>query len=1092
MDLRGAEARRASRQTRPPASAASSGTVQSSDHRNKLPLYKTIAAAKTSELTPATPGSTWNNSWSRSNADTANTRYSPLSQINRGNVSNLEVAWVYHSKDGKGNIQANPVIVDGVIFAPTVGKDIVAINGESGTEIWRFHPSARAALSSFFDPVKKTFTELPSADPATQGLIPVGFGPAQRGLTYWVGDAEHGPRLFFLANGYLIALDANTGTMVETFADHGEAGLSKGAGKSSFLGAVAPAIYKNVIIAPNQNIVDAFDVVTGAHLWQFNTLQYPVKDQDADNGGNIWGGIAMDTARGIAFIATGDPHPNFVGVDRPGSDPGTCSLIALDALTGRLLWSFQEIAHNLWDLDNPAPPNLVTIAHNGKRVDAVAQVTKFGNTLLLDRVSGKPLFPYRLRRAPVSTVPGERTSPYQPDLELPQPFARQTFTIDDVTNISPESHAFVLNKVQASSFGWFEPPRLDKPMVFYGVHGGAEWPGASFDPSTGWLYVTANELPWIESLSEVASESPDSRRKASPGRGVYQQQCAVCHGQNRQGQGMIPPLVGIDKRLSESEVANILKAGRNSMPPIAISDDDKRDLLNFLFAREIAAPQTEKSRVASGSVSYQASDFNKLLDEKGYPGSKPPWGTLNAIDLNTGKLVWKVPLGEYEELTSQGISKTGTENFGGAMATAGGLVFCAGTRDLKIRAFDSTSGQELWQYKLPYGGYAPPATYEVNGRQYVVIPATGGGKLGGDLGDAYIAFALPKSVESPGRVAVPKPKGLWEHDNLVAWEVVPFDANKRGPEERAEMLEKLGFKRFSYDWRDKDIPTFDAEIDTLNRHGIDLLAWWFPLEADDPRAKAMLEVFRRHDVHPQLWVMQSFSSFPKTPEDWAKLLPPGMTMPKNEEEESKLSESDKAKIQKVGQETFVRLNKASFTKTPEAQRQRVKQEADRINAIVKLAAPYGCKVELYNHNGWFGVMDNEVAIIERLKELGVTDVGIVYNFNHARDALHDDSASFSAIWEKIKPYVVIVNITGIGSEGQDVYPSQGDRDLEMMKAIQNSGWEGPIGLIAEKGGDAEVTLKNYMIGLDWLAHEIQRAGSAGPRPFPIPPESNPH
>jgi quinoprotein glucose dehydrogenase len=312
------------------------------------------------------------------------------------------------------------------------------------------------------------------------------------------------------------------------------------------------------------------------------------------------------------------------------------------------------------------------------------------------------------------------------------------------TDITPESHDFVLKKVQKATFGWFEPPREDEPIIFYGVHGGAEWTGASFDPSTGWLYISANELPWIESLSRSVPEpQSDLHKEATPGQAVYRQRCAICHGQNRQGQGMIPSLAGLSGRLSESEVTDILKTGRNSMPPIAIADGDRRDLLNFLFGREIVRPGGP-APTKSGAVSYQASDFAKLLDGQDYPGSRPPWGTLNAIDLNTGKLVWKVPLGEYEELTRLGIPKTGTENFGGAMATAGGLVFCAGTRDLKIRAFDKTSGQELWQYKLPYGGYAPPATYEVNGRQYVVIAATGGGKLGGDLGDTYVGFALPK------------------------------------------------------------------------------------------------------------------------------------------------------------------------------------------------------------------------------------------------------------------------------------------------------------------------------------------------------------
>jgi hypothetical protein len=322
---------------------------------------------------------------------------------------------------------------------------------------------------------------------------------------------------------------------------------------------------------------------------------------------------------------------------------------------------------------------------------------------------------------------------------------------------------------------------------------------------------------------------------------------------------------------------------------------------------------------------------------------------------------------------------------------------------------------------------------------------------------------------------------LWSHDNLFAWCVVPFDAKKRGPEERAQMLEKLGFKRFAYDWRENDVPTFDTEIEALQKHGIDLLAWWFPLDADNPMAKATLEIFKRHNDHPQLWIVQSNADMPKTSEEWAKLLPKGFPVPKTGEEFEKLSVTDKAQFQRA----IAQLNANSLPKTPEEQERRVKQEAERVKALVTLAAPYGSKVELYNHNGWFGMEDNQLAIIDRLKEMGVTDVGMVYNFSHARDEVHDDTTNFPALWKKIKPYVVAINITGTHLDGTSIYPSQGDRELEMMRTIQESGWSGPIGLIAEKGGDAEITLRNYLVGLDWLAAELKQPGSGGPPPFPL-------
>jgi sugar phosphate isomerase/epimerase len=326
----------------------------------------------------------------------------------------------------------------------------------------------------------------------------------------------------------------------------------------------------------------------------------------------------------------------------------------------------------------------------------------------------------------------------------------------------------------------------------------------------------------------------------------------------------------------------------------------------------------------------------------------------------------------------------------------------------------------------------------------------------------------------------PASGGLWSHDNLVAWCVVPFDAKKRAPEERAEMLEKLGFKHFAYDWREEDIPTFDAEIEVLQKRGIDLLAWWFPFDADNTTAKTTLEVFKRHNVHPQLWVMQSIPGMPKTPEEWAKLLPRGFPGPRTAQQFENLSDKDKAEFQKI----VTKLISEDLPKTPEGQVQRVEKEAQRINDLARLAAPYGSKIELYNHNGWFGIEENQLAIIARLKELGVTDVGMVYNFSHSRDDLHDDSKNFSELWNKIKEHVVAVNITGMRWEGKEVYPSQGDSELNMMRIIQDSGWTGPVGLIAEKGGDAEVTLKNYMTGLDWLATELKQPGSGGPRPFP--------
>ncbi len=686
------------------ANADPSAKLEDPLQRASLPEYQDVPAATDAELTPAIPTEENRENWLRSQGDDADSRYSSLSQINPENVKNLQVAWTYHSKDGTANIQCNPVIANGVMYAPTAGNHIVAVDAENGSEIWRFKPEGH---------------------------------PAQRGLVYWPGNGALAPRLFFTSGAYLFALDPKTGRPVSGFGRNGK--VASG-------GVVAPVIYQDVIVVANWNVILGYDLATGKQLWRFDVLGKPAPGQeDVDRGGNDWGGMAVDGKRGVVFASTGSPHPNFLGLDHPGRNEYANCVIALEARSGRLLWSFQEIRHDIWDLDIPAPPNLVTVMHNGKRVDAVAQVTKIGNTLLLDRGTGKPLFPYRLRRAPVSKLPGETTSPYQPVFDLPQPFARQVFTEDDVTNLSERAHAYVKKQIAGANLGWFQPFEPGKPTVYFCVHGGGQWTGASFDPSSGWLYVSSNELPWIMTVMRVragATRAPN--QPPTPGETAYGQFCAGCHGNNRKGAGMAPPLLSLGNRMLDDEAVDIIRKGRNSMPPVEMTPDQRQKLLDFLFDRDL--PETGAPDV-NAHYTYLPNGYPKLLDDQGYPGCKPPWGLLNAIDLNTGKIVWRVPLGEYDELTRLGIPKTGTENFGGASVTAGSLVFCAGTRDLRIRAFDKRNGRELWSSKLPFGGFAPPAIYQAHGRQYIVIAATGGGKLGGPTGDAYVAFALPNPVK---------------------------------------------------------------------------------------------------------------------------------------------------------------------------------------------------------------------------------------------------------------------------------------------------------------------------------------------------------
>ena len=686
--------------------------VEDAKEREKLPLYQTLSAAAPDELTPANgfPKRETYRTWQRSHGDNGGTRFSALDQINRQNVTNLQIAWIYQSKDKSNNIQCNPIIANGVMFAPTPGECIVAVNAENGTELWRFKPQGK---------------------------------PAWRGLTYWPGRDGASERVMFCAGKHLYALNPKNGKPLEDFGENGRTPLPAYISE----GRAAPAIFERIIVVPGfEKDVFGFDVVTGKQLWTFYTIPQPGElgydtwDKPEPYGANCWGGMALDEVRGIAYFTTGSPKENFIGVNHHGDNLFANCALALDVRTGKRLWHFQEIRHDIWDLDIPAPPNLGTITRDGKRIDVVTAVTKIGNTLLLDRLTGEPIFPFRLRRAPTSDLPGEVTAPYQPDPELPQPFSKHEFTESDLSVRTEEAAEFARARFKGATKGWFRPGSEGKPNLLLGVDGGAEWTGACIDQDTGRLYVTANHMGWVITVFRDDDPPDDPKLPKTRGQLVYEKGCLQCHGANRRGIAFAPPLRGLRHRLTDEAVANLIRTGRNAMPAQPdLSADDLKALLDYLMLRDRPLPPPTKT----DRPVYSFSGYPKFYDHEGYPANKPPWGTLNCIDLNTGKLVWKVPLGEYPELTAQGVPKTGTENYGGAIVTAGGLVFCSGTRDHRIRAFDKDTGAELWSAKLPWVGNAPPATYEVNGRQYLVIAATGGNKLGTPYGDAYVAFALP-------------------------------------------------------------------------------------------------------------------------------------------------------------------------------------------------------------------------------------------------------------------------------------------------------------------------------------------------------------
>jgi quinoprotein glucose dehydrogenase len=659
-------------------------------------------------------------------------RYSPLAQITRENVAKLEVAWTYDTKDAftGSEMQCQPVVAHGVLYATSPKLRVFALDAATGAEQWSFNPNADL----------KT--------PARTRI---------RGLMYWERGDER--RIYFAARHWLHALDARTGRPVARFGKGGRVDLREGFEgrdpRTISVGVNTPGVFfGNLLIlgsivpeglpsAPGD--IRAFDVDTGAMRWTFHTIPHPGEPgyetwpKEAwqyAGGANAWAGLSLDERRGFVYASTGSAAYDFYGANRHGDNLYANTILCLRADTGERVWHFQAVRHDIWDRDFPAAPSLVTIRKDGRAVDVVAQIGKNGRVYVLDRDTGQPVFPMEDVQAPASDVPGERAAPTQRLPALPPPFTRQRFTEDLITTRTPQAHEAVRAEwLTLRKRGEFDPPSLQGTILFPGMDGGGEWGGAAFDPRSGLLYVNANEMAWRVRLAERTM--PDGAPET--GKALYERHCASCHKADLSGNPPeFPSLAGIAARRSIDEVSDVVRDGGGRMPPFGVLHGAARRAI----VRYVVDGTSETVRGDAPTpydVRYSLDGNVRFTDPDGFPAITPPWGTLTAIDMNRAAIAWQVPLGE---VPGSGLKNTGSENYGGPVVTAGGLVFIAATNyDRQFRAFDAATGAVLWQRTLPAAGNATPAVYEVNGRQFVAI-AAGGGKWGAPSGGSYVAFAL--------------------------------------------------------------------------------------------------------------------------------------------------------------------------------------------------------------------------------------------------------------------------------------------------------------------------------------------------------------
>jgi quinoprotein glucose dehydrogenase len=756
-----------------------------------------LVLALASPTSPAAQNGQSSKGWPDYGGGPDNSKYVALDQITKSNVSRLQVDWSYPTQDNTAYV-FNPIVVDDVMYVLARNNSLVALDAASGKELW-IHANLR--------------------------------GIASRGVNYWESKDRKERRLMIQINHHIQAIDARTGKSILTFGRNGLVDLREGLDRDPATIARVKSdtpgrIFENLLLVGSSTgeaflstpgHLRAYDVITGKLVWTFRTIPQPGEfgyetwPKDAwryVGGANTWGEITLDEKRGIAFFPTGSPTYDMYGADRIGSNLfGNC-LIAIDAKTGKRLWHYQMVHHDLWDYDPTSAPQLITVRQNGRTIDAVAQATKHGFLFAFNRVTGEPLWPVEERPVPKSDVPGEQAWPTQPYPTKPPPFARQSMTVEDLnpyflTNEERIQWASRLSK--ARNEGLFTPPAWQRDTIqIPGARGGSNFGTTAADPAKGLMYVLTQDWPSIVNIEGTELAAQPGRGNANPagqGQSVYQQRCESCHAADRTGSPTVPSLVGIADRMRFEDFRVVVSAGKGEMPAFPAID---LAAMNALYAflggggrgrgAGPGAPDLPVGGivVAAGGApgGLEPPPVSEQILQARYGGNNrfvgppypegveapkarlysgyglnwpyiigPPWSSIVAYDLNTGTIKWRKPLGEDPEAMKLGGKDTGMLQGGerrGIVVTSTGLLF-VNARDGKLRAYDADNGNILWTFALPAGTQGIPSMYQVKGRQYLTVnatspltfgrPAGGGGAGGGGAAQvprAYMTFALPK------------------------------------------------------------------------------------------------------------------------------------------------------------------------------------------------------------------------------------------------------------------------------------------------------------------------------------------------------------